>query len=119
MTQQEWTFYDPLGGFHTFGMYHSERSGHFVAYLDQKILMIDFGVLDNRSYRFFFDRELLKFSIFKKEEGYSYELIVDREADTQLNLDRKRENRNERVVLVITISVLFLAFLLLYFKNKH
>ena len=65
MAQQVWNFQDQFGNEHSFGIYHSPISGHFVSYLDNNILNIDFKVLDNKEYRFYMNHELMKFSITK------------------------------------------------------
>jgi hypothetical protein len=54
MAQQFWTFHDQRGTEHCFGIYHGESSGHFVAYLDEKVMIIDFGILEDKTYNFFF-----------------------------------------------------------------
>ncbi|MBK6545486.1 MAG: hypothetical protein IPO78_03180 [Saprospiraceae bacterium] len=119
MTQQVWTFYDQGGMDHVFGMYHGEQSGHFVAYLDQKILIIDFGIVADKTYTFFFEQELLNFHILKKPDGFEYELKVDTKAKTQLNLNRNSERRDElHIVLLICLIILAIG-LTLYLRMRN
>jgi hypothetical protein len=63
MAQQFWHFNDQAGFQHTFGIYHGEESGHFVAYLDDRVMLVDFEIYNDKSYHFYFERELLEFKI--------------------------------------------------------
>ena len=78
MAQQVWNFQDQFGNEHSFGIYHSPISGHFVSYLDNNILNIDFKVLDNKEYRFYMNHELMKFSITKTNANeFIYSSVIN------------------------------------------
>ena len=119
MAQQFWTFHDQASVEHTFGIYHGEDSGHFVAYLDDKVMIIDFGILDDKSYNFFFERELLKLDIHKLDDGYAYTLNVDKETNTELNVEIKTERKEEIHIIVLIVLIVLVVFLSLYLRMKN
>ena len=116
MNQQVWTFYDQRGIHHSFGIYHGELSGHFIAYLDDKILIIDFGILADKRYSFFFERELLHFDIIKKSHGFEYSLIVDKKSDTEFNRELKKEKKEELHIILLILLIIIAVFLTFYFR---
>ncbi len=116
MTQQFWHFHDRAGTEHTFGIYHGDESGHFVAYLDDRVMIIDFGILDDKSYHFYFERELLIFKIEKKDNGFLYHLNVDKTSDTELNLELKKEKREEIHIIILVVCIILIVLLSLYLR---
>ncbi len=119
MAQQFWTFHDQSGTEHTFGIFHGEDSGHFVAYLDDRVMIIDFGILDDKTYNFFFERELLKLDIQKKEQEFIYTLNVDKETNTELNVEIKTERKDEIHIIILIIIIVIVVFLTLYFRLRN
>lgn len=118
MTQQFWHFNDQAGVEHTFGICHGEDSGHFVAYLDDRVMIIDFGILDDKSYPFYFERELLIFTIEKKETGFLYSLIADKNADTELNMELKKERKEEFHIIILVVCIVLVVLLSLYLRFR-
>lgn len=119
MAQQFWHFFDQTGVEHTFGIYHSEDSGHFVAYLDDRVMIIDFSILEDKIFHFYFDRELLTFEIKKIEAGFIYTLKVDKDAETELNIELKKERKEEIHIIILTLIILLAIFLTLYLRMKN
>ncbi len=119
MAQQFWTFHDQTGTEHSFGIFHGEESGHFVAYLDDRVMIIDFGILDNKSYNFFFERELLRFNIQKKDNEFFYTLKVDKETNTELNVEIKKERKDEIHIIILIILIVVVVFLSLYLRSRN
>ncbi len=109
MAQQVWTFYDKSGALNTFGMHHGEESGHVLAYLNNEILIIDFGIKDDKTYSFFFDDELLQFKIIKRSDAFEYILATDRDAPTPLNKKIKLQKKQERLVVITLVLVAAVA----------
>ena len=72
------------------GVYHGERSGHLVIYINSKIFKIDFFVKDNQMYSFMLDGELCELYIIKTANGFEYDLQFNFESPTELNQERKR-----------------------------
>jgi hypothetical protein len=109
MAQQVWTFYDRSGTLHTFGIYHGEDSGHVMAYLDNAIMILDFKILDNKTYSFYYDEELLHFKIVKKGDFYEYKLENDLNAPTPLNEKNKLETRQERKIIMLLFAIILVV----------
>lgn len=118
MAQQVWTFYDRAGTFHTFGIYHNEDSGHFLAYLDNKIMIIDFNIKDNKEYSFYFEEELLHVKLISGTEGFEYELVNDLSAKTPLNVRLEKEKKQETHILVLIILIILLLGYTIYSFSK-
>lgn len=77
MAQQVWNFKDQFGVDHSFGIYHGEESGHFISYLDNQIMHIDFMILAEKQYSFYINHELMRFSI-QKLESTNLNMILPR-----------------------------------------
>ena len=120
MAQQVWNFQDQFGNEHSFGIYHSPISGHFVSYLDNNILNIDFKVLDNKEYRFYMNHELMKFSITKiNANEFIYSLVADIETPTPYNISlKKTSTENYRMILIgiIALIIIIIIFFILIKK---
>ena len=98
MNQFQWTFLDNKQARHTLGIAHSATSGHLVVHCDHRVVLIDFGVLEERDFSFFVEEELCKLSLKgSKEEGFTYNFNIDKEIDTEVNRDRKEKKRSERL----------------------
>ena len=119
MAQQFWTFYDQYSVEHTFGIYHGEESGHLVVYLDDRVMIIDFGIINDKSYNFFFERELLKLDIQKIEDGFVYKLNVDKETPTELNVEIKTERKEELHITILIIFIVAMIILTLYLRMRR
>jgi len=52
-----WTYLADAGKKHHVGLMHGAKSGHLLVYCDSKILLIDFNVLEDKTYTFFIDVE--------------------------------------------------------------
>jgi hypothetical protein len=117
MAQQFWHFNDQAGFQHTFGIYHGEESGHFVAYLDDRVMLVDFEIYNDKSYHFYFERELLELKIEKKQNGYLYFLHVDTTSNTALNLEKKQENRLEKMAIILVLTIMVIVLIILFLKG--
>ncbi len=120
MAQQVWHFYDQFGNEHSFGIYHSPISGHFVSYLDNSILNIDFKVLEDKEYRFYMNHELMKFSITKTETSeFLYELVADVETATPYNMSlNKTKSENFKMIIIGSIALVIIIILLIILIKK-
>ena len=120
MGQQVWTFRDQMGMDHSFGVYHGEESGHVLCYLDNQILIIDFNILQDKEYSFYVQEELLNFRIIKTNEEFRYDLQVDTESNTPLNLQRKSEQRdNKKMIMIGIVMALLFIKLIVYLIVKN
>lgn len=116
MNQYQWTFLDNAARRHTLGIAHSPNSGHLVVHCDMRIVTIDFGVLEPKSYSFFIEEELCHFNIEgSMAAGFTYKFDIDRDVDTAVNRNRKIQqittarSDNRRLAVVIAFIVVLLG----------
>jgi len=97
VNQYQWTFLDNKQQRHTLGIAHSATSGHLVVHCDHRVVLIDFGVLEERTFTFFVEEELCKLNLSgSKEKGFTYNFNIDTEIDTEVNRKRNEKKRSER-----------------------
>ncbi|MCB0654428.1 MAG: hypothetical protein KDC85_24320 [Saprospiraceae bacterium] len=108
MAQFRWSYLSPQGKRHIVGIFHGERTGHLMIYVNSKVVQIDFKVFEDKLYSFFIDEELCEVSVEKKGERFSYEFKLNKDADTPLNRRRKafnRVNRNRIIALFVGLAL--------------
>jgi len=93
LSQFNWTYLGPNGGKHNVGIFHGDKTGHVLVYVNSKVTLIDFKVKESKSYSIFIEEELCEINIEKRRTGYAYSFDINREADTPMNLQRRKENR--------------------------
>ena len=71
------------------GIYHGARSGHLLVYCNRKVVIIDFHVLETKTYPLFLDDELCELTVEKKDNQFRYGFDINRKADTPRNRQRK------------------------------
>lgn len=120
MAQQTWDFKDQFGIDHQFGIYHGEDSGHFVGYLDQNIMFIDFKIIEDKEFNFYVNHELMKFKISKDPSGdFTYSLAADTESNTPYNnYIKKNENEYKKHIWWGIIALLLIVKLIVYFITR-
>lgn len=116
MSQLTWTVLDDVGGKFHVGIYHGETTGHLVVYCNWKIIIVDFNVLESKSYSFYLGQEFCHLDISKAGEGFRYALKKDNDAKTPLNLARKKANRRDSIKsAMLIVSLIFLVVVIVYF----
>ena len=93
MAQRNWTFLSNEGRKYNIGVFHGPKAGHVLIYCNLKILIIDFHVLETKSYAFFLGEELCEIILQRQEKGFSYHFKLDRDIDTPYNRARKARER--------------------------
>lgn len=73
MSECRWTYYDPSEGTQILGLYHGDRSGHVMIYLNGKVVLVDFQVFSSKSYSFIVNENLLKLNLQKHNGKFQYE----------------------------------------------
>lgn len=111
MAQMQWKLASNTGQVYDVGIYHGDRSGHVLIYVDKNIVKIDFLVKTSKQYTFFLDEDLCILDIHKQMDGYTYALTIDKETATPLN--KKRKNREIRY-LFYTLGLLITFALLIF-----
>ncbi len=93
-------------------MYHGSDSGHVMVHCNNKVILIDFNVLRPKTYHFFIEDELCELAIEQEGSGYSYDLSINKKADTHKNRHRQVVDRWEKRRMLIGGGIVF--FLLLF-----
>lgn len=114
MNQYQWTFLDNKQQRHTLGIAHGPESGHMVVHCDHRVVLIEFEVLEPRTFSFFVEDELCKLSIEgNAEKGFEYDFHIDTEVDTEVNRTRNAiQVRTKRMSMLQAIGAI--AFGLLF-----
>ena len=76
-------------------------------YVDTRIVLIDFSVIDSKNYSLFLGDELCDLILEKKNGKFSYGLKPNTRADTALNRLRRRKN------IYYNIQTMFVALVLI------
>ncbi len=122
MGQQIWNMDSVTGEHYTLGLYHGEESGNVVIYLNNEIFLIDYKILEQKSYNFFIGNEFMKLTIKKMKEDFEYLLEVDTETPTPLNSAMKKqedEEQNFQLFGLIFICILLLALFIYNYYAKY
>ncbi len=91
MSQCRWTFYDPIQGTQTLGLYHGDESGHVMIYLNEQVVLIDFMVHQSKSYSIMVNQAMVKLNLNKSGTGFNYQFEgkrVDAAPSTYVRLKR-------------------------------
>jgi len=111
MNQIRWHYVGPHGNTHKVSMLHGDTSGHVVVLVDNKVTTIDFLVKKSKTYSFFIVHELVHLKIFKEPDGrFTYAFEIDDEVDTPLNRVKKKIERKNRTLSVLSILVFLALF---------
>ena len=113
MNRFNWTYIADKGVKHHVGLMHGAESGHLLVYCDAKIILIDFEILEDKTYSFFIDEQLCEISIEKINGQFYYSFEINKTADTpRNNLRKKIERRHlmQGLILLGGILVLTIAF---------
>lgn len=88
---------------------HGANTGHLLVHCNTKIILIDFSVLDSKTYSFFIGEELCEIIIERKEDNFYYDFKVNRNVDTPLNRERKKQDKKYFKQSLIALVILILA----------
>lgn len=96
-----------------------------VLYCNQRIVAVDFSVLESKQYTFFIDDELCEVQLKREGEYFRYYFNLNREVDTDRNREiRKTDRKNWRwtaviATLIVVLGVLFALWMSNSSKGKH
>lgn len=111
MAQLNWTYYSLSGLPYILEMYHGEKSGHLIFFVNANIIIIDFNQKNDKIYNFFIENQMLEFAIKKENTDYSYEVIPQR---LPKNEDQEKIfTKHFWIPLIIVIIVLNFILILL------
>ncbi len=115
-----WTYIGDPGKKHHIGLMHGAKSGHLLVYCDAKIILIDFKVLEDKTYTFFIDEQLCEISIELKDGQFYYGFEINKKADTPRNRLRKKiENRHFKQSLIFLAGTILLVSAFTYFMTNR
>ncbi|MEP7197007.1 MAG: hypothetical protein ABI851_10840 [Saprospiraceae bacterium] len=117
MGQQVWNMQSISGDHYCLGLYHNEDSGNLMLYLNSNIFLIDFFILDDKTFQFYIGNEFMKLNIIKSNEIYIYELKVDLESPTPLNIAMSKNEENEQKSILFGLIVFCIVLLLVFIYN--
>ncbi|MCO6490129.1 MAG: hypothetical protein J5I98_17080 [Phaeodactylibacter sp.] len=101
MAQFNWTYVSDTGRKFNVGIYHGAKTGHLVVYCNLRVVLIDFNVLETRTYPLFLDDELCELTIERRDNEFRYGFDINRKADTPRNRHRKKvEKKHWRQTLL-------------------
>lgn len=60
MSETRWSFYEPLSGSNTIGLYHGNESGHVVVYHNSQVVIVDFLIKKSKSYTIYINEHLVR-----------------------------------------------------------
>lgn len=100
---------------------HGAESGHLLVYCDSNIILIDFSVLDDKTYTFFIDEQLCEISIEKQSNGqFLYGFEINKQADTPRNRLRKKiERKHFKQSLMFLAGIIAVVIAVTYFMVRQ
>ena len=90
-----------------------------MVYCNYKVMLIDFSVLESKTYTFFLDDEMCELSLEKHKDHFRYGLNLNKEADTPLNRQRKLIDKKDAIKAGLFLAGLILMIGLLIFGIKY
>ncbi len=88
---------------------HGQESGHVLVHVNSKITIIDFNVLEPKTFTFYINKELIQIIIHKEEQEFKYELKIDEKAKEALDNTKVKDSskdRNQTIAFVIVFILL-------------
>ena len=114
MPQYSWNITGHQGTSYKLGLFHGDKTQHVVLHCNDRVVQIDFGVRESRTYSVFLDHELCEVSIdHTGGNSYDYSCRINHEVQTPLNKLRKShrdsQSRMERTRMVVAACVVMLV----------
>ena len=112
MAQHSWIYADNKGSQYDIGLYHGKESGHVLIHCNTNIMVIDFNILEDKTYSFYLGEEFLELIITKiPVNQYTYELKINKEVHTPHNLAQEKVQMKYNMIsiglgLFIIVSIL-------------
>jgi hypothetical protein len=122
MAQHNWAYTGGSGKQYVVGLYHGTESGHLMVYCDLRIILVEFGILQDYTYSFFIEDDLLDLTIKRQNDDFRYGFKVNRIVDTPKNRARNVQEKQERRWMSVSLVIVgILAVLLLgaWWYNKR
>lgn len=114
MAQHNWAYTGGSGKQYVVGLYHGTESGHLMVYCDLRVILIEFSILQDYTYSFFIEDDMLDLTIKRSKDQFQYGFHVNREVDTPKNQARKVQEKQERRWMSVSLVVLAIVALMLF-----
>lgn len=120
MAQHAWSITGHQGNTYNLGLFHGETTHHVVVHCNNRVVAIDFGVKESKTYSLFLDQELCEVTIdHTGGDSYAYDCRINHDVETPLNQQRKKlraeEQQTEKIRLIAAGAGIFLLVLVLLF----
>lgn len=125
MAQLSWTYVADGGKHFNVGLFHGPKTGHLLVHCNKQPVIIDFHVLESKTYPLFLDDELFELKVDLKKGQFSYGLEIDKQADTPRNrIRKKRDKKHFRQTVVffaglVGLATIFCAFMLFVNRSQN
>jgi len=106
LAQESWNIKDPFGYEYNVGMYHGDRTGHLLIYVNGEPVIIDFGVEDSKSYSLVVGTVLYDLILKKVGLNFDYDFKRNEAYIEELQEKRKEEEEGEKVILLVAICII-------------
>jgi len=119
MPQHAWSITGPQGNTYNLGLFHGETTHHVVVHCNNRVVAIDFGVKESKTYSLFLDQELCEVTIdHTGGDHYTYDCKINHDIETPLNQQRRKyreeEQRSERIRLIAAAGVVLVLLVILF-----
>lgn len=114
MAQYNWAYTGGSGKQYVVGLYHGTESGHLMVYCDLRVILIEFSILQDYTYSFFIEDDMLDLTIKRSKDQFQYGFQVNKEVDTPKNQVRKVQEKQERRWISVSLVVLAIVALMLF-----
>ena len=101
MNKRSWFLYGDNGKQYRIGMLHGPKSGHLLVYYNNRILIIDFKILDSKTYSFVIDDELVELSISRQPKRFEYAFKINEDVETPKNIQRRLRKKKNKIGAII------------------
>lgn len=115
MKQHNWYYYDGNRKKHIIGFMHGQESGHVLVHINSKITIIDFNVLEPKTFSFYINKELLQIIIAKDGKEFKYELKIDEKAKQKFNdIKEKKTTRYRTQTILFVLAFIVMIAVAMY-----
>lgn len=122
MNQFHWTYWDNLGRQHIVGILHGIKTGHLVIHLNSRVLIIDFNVLQSKTYSFLINEEICELQIEEQASGFKYDLGVNEAQELARKEKKKKEEKKflyQQIGAVILTSIFLFSIALSIYLIRY
>jgi len=121
LSQLSWIYLDDYGGKHQVGLYHGDKTGHVMVYVNSKVIIIDFHILDTKKYSFYIGGELCELELEKADPTqFKYGLKINEKVNTPLNRIRKAYRKRDFIksLALMLFVILLIVITTIFFINQ-